>query len=297
MPFRSATALVTVEREGVLRSFVTELSGTRAGREGADRARRRAERVRVGARGARPPAREALLVRSSRSEPREVTALVDLDKPAYRLGTAEIRVGWQPHRLDVRVAAGPRDAMRSARRRRSSIAVARADGKPLPAGAEVALAAVDEALLELAPNRSWDLLEAMMGRRGLEVWTSTAQLQVVGKRHYGRKAVPHGGGGGRERARESFDTLLLWQGARDARSPTARAQRRDSAQRFADVVPDRRGRARRRRALRHRQRERSRPEPGPDPALGAAARSCARATASRRRSPCATRRAPRCRSR
>src|SRR4030095_4409796 len=39
----------------------------------------------------------------------------------------------------------------------------------------------------------------------------TAQLQVVGKRHYGRKAVPHGGGGGRERARESFDTLLLWQ--------------------------------------------------------------------------------------
>ena len=82
----------------------------------------------------------------------------------------------------------------------------------MPAGAEVALAAVDEALLELAPNPSWNLLDAMMGRRGLEVWTSTAQLQVVGKRHYGRKAVPHGGGGGRDRARESFDTLLAWQG-------------------------------------------------------------------------------------
>src|SRR5690606_26096503 len=80
-----------------------------------------------------------------------------------------------------------------------------------PAGAEVALAAVDEALLELAPNRSWELLAAMMGQRGLEVWTSTAQMQVVGKRHYGRKAVPHGGGGGRERARESFETLLFWQ--------------------------------------------------------------------------------------
>ena len=36
-------------------------------------------------------------------------------------------------------------------------------------------------------------------------------MQVVGKRHYGRKAVPHGGGGGRERARESFDSCLLWQ--------------------------------------------------------------------------------------
>src|SRR6202008_4419961 len=69
-------------------------------------------------------------------------------------------------------------------------------------------------LLELAPNRSWDLLDAMMGRRGTEVWTSTAQMQVVGKRHYGRKAAPHGGGGGRERdrARAQFDSLLLWKG-------------------------------------------------------------------------------------
>jgi uncharacterized protein YfaS (alpha-2-macroglobulin family) len=92
--------------------------------------------------------------------------------------------------------------------------VERDNGKLLPAGTEIALAAVDEALLELAPNPSWDLLSAMMGERGIEVWTSTAQMQVVGKRHYGRKAVPHGGGGGRERdrAREQFDSLLLWKG-------------------------------------------------------------------------------------
>jgi hypothetical protein len=87
------------------------------------------------------------------------------------------------------------------------------DGSALPAGTEIAVAAVDEALLDLAPNTSWNLLDAMMGERGLEVWTSTAQTQVVGKRHYGRKAVPHGGGGGRERdrARELFDSLLYWQ--------------------------------------------------------------------------------------
>ena len=95
------------------------------------------------------------------------------------------------------------------------IHVARADGQPLPTGAEVAVAAVDEALLDLSSNESWELLQAMMGERGLEVWTSTAQLQVVGKRHYGRKAVPVGGGGGRARslgrARELFDSLLSWQ--------------------------------------------------------------------------------------
>jgi hypothetical protein len=92
------------------------------------------------------------------------------------------------------------------------VRVARADGGALPTDAEFAFAAVDEGLLELARNDSWNLLEAMMGRRGIEVLTSTAQMQVVGKRHYGRKAVPSGGGGGREGARELFDTLLLWRG-------------------------------------------------------------------------------------
>src|SRR5262249_26672644 len=50
----------------------------------------------------------------------------------------------------------------------------------------------------------------MMQRRGIEVDTATASMQVVGKRHYGRKARPAGGGGGRHAARELFDTLLFW---------------------------------------------------------------------------------------
>ena len=40
-----------------------------------------------------------------------------------------------------------------------------------------------------------------MARRGEEVETSTAQMQVIGKRHFGRKAVAAGGGGGRQSAR------------------------------------------------------------------------------------------------
>lgn len=208
MPFRSARALVTVEREGVMRSFVTTLSGrepvVKVPIEDAD-----APNVYVSVLALRGR------VTSGRwrkiDETKEVTALVDLNKPAYRLGLAQIRVGWKPHRLDVRVTPD-RSTYAIREQAKVTIDVKRADGGSLPAGAEIAVAAVDEALLELAPNRSWDLLDGMMGQRGLEVWTSTAQLQVVGKRHYGRKAVPHGGGGGRERARESFDTLLAWQG-------------------------------------------------------------------------------------
>ena len=69
---------------------------------------------------------------------------------------------------------------------------------------------MDEGLLELAPNESWKLLNTMMQRRGIEVDTATASMQVVGKRHYGRKAREAGGGGGRHAARELFDTLLFW---------------------------------------------------------------------------------------
>src|SRR6185436_20547800 len=84
-------------------------------------------------------------------------------------------------------------------------------GKPAANG-EIALAAVDEGLLELMDNESWNILEGMLGERPVEVWTSTAQGQVIGKRHFGKKAVTHGGGGGRAGARELFDTLLLWNG-------------------------------------------------------------------------------------
>lgn len=207
MPFRKATALVTVEREGVLDAFVKTLSG----REPVVSVPISATHspnvfVSVFAVRGRVPRPEA----AGAGKGNAVTATVDLNKPAFRLGMTALRVGWKPHRLDVSVRP-EHTTYRVRETSRVEVDVRRADGGPLPAGAEVALAAVDEALLELAPNPSWQLLDAMMQRRGLQVWTSTAQLQVVGKRHYGRKAVPHGGGGGRDRARRSFDTLLLWQ--------------------------------------------------------------------------------------
>src|SRR5690606_35478381 len=84
------------------------------------------------------------------------------------------------------------------------------NGQPAAYGT-VAFAAVDQALLELAPNNSWDLLTAMRQLRRYGVETATAQMQVVGRRHYGRKALPVGGGGGKSPTRELLDTLLLWE--------------------------------------------------------------------------------------
>lgn len=217
MPFREATALVTVEREGVLDHYVIPVSGKSPVVEVPVKSQY-APNVYVSVLAVRGRAREDFAwfrelagKMGFKLEDKSVTALVDLNKPAFRLGMAQLAVGWSPNRLMVKVEAD-RNTYKARERAKVKVKVSRADGGPLPQQAEIALAAVDEGLLELKPNSSWQLLDAMMGKRGIEVYTSTAQMQVVGKRHYGRKAIPHGGGGGRQTTRELFDTLLLWRG-------------------------------------------------------------------------------------
>ena len=222
MPFRSATALVTVEREGVLSSFVTQLDGSDPvvevplpGAYAPDvYVSVLAVRGRVG--GWRlwlaNLARDWGLPWFSQDGARP-TATVDLAKPAYRIGIAKVKVGWEAHRLPVAVKA-TRDRYAPREAADVLVRVAHPDGKPAPT-ADLAFVAVDEALLQLAPNDSTDVLTAMMGERPLSVLTATAQMQVVGKRHYGRKAVEAGGGGGGDPSglnRENFQPVLLWRG-------------------------------------------------------------------------------------
>jgi alpha-2-macroglobulin len=229
MPFREATALVTVEREGVLYSSVVALSAKSpfidlpiAKNFGPNtyvsvmvvRGRIDPESPGRFAWLRRLINRIAVFFGLAKKMPAEIdthpTALVDLTKPAFRMGIAQIRVGWDAYTLKVKVEA-EKQVYKIRDRAVVNIHVSDAAGKPA-ANAEVALAAVDEGLLSLAAPTSWQLLEAMMERRPEEVVTSTAQSQVIGKRHFGKKAAAPGGGGGGEgaNARELFDTLLLW---------------------------------------------------------------------------------------
>ena len=224
MPFRFATALLTVEREGVIQSQVVQLNGQEPTVE-----------VKIKD-GWGPNVFVSVLALRGRlrdvpwysfftwgyQAPREwwtsfwvegreyvaPTALVDLSKPAFRLGVAEIRVGTAAHQLDVSVKAD-KESYPVRGQAKVTLTVKRPNGQPA-AGAEVALVAVDQALLELMPNTSWNLLEAMLQRRAWGVETATAHMEIIGRRHYGRKAVPAGGGGGRSGTRELLDTLLLW---------------------------------------------------------------------------------------
>jgi uncharacterized protein YfaS (alpha-2-macroglobulin family) len=224
-PFRHATALLAVERDGILETRTVELDGRNPMVELPVQAAW-APNVFVSVLAVRGRVREvpwySLFTwgwkspvdwwhawRDEGPEYRAPTAMVDLSKPAFRLGIAEIQVGRAGHTLKVEVlpdrASYPIRATSQVRLR-----VTLPDGRPAPAGTAVALAAVDQALLDLQPNDSWNLLDAMLVQRDYGVDTSTAQMQVIGKRHFGKKAAPAGGGGGTFPSRELFDTLLLW---------------------------------------------------------------------------------------
>jgi uncharacterized protein YfaS (alpha-2-macroglobulin family) len=124
MPFREATALITIEREGIIDSYVSALSG-------------KVPVIEVPIKDHYAP-NVFVSVLAVRGRVGEVqpTALVDLGKPAFRLGVAPINVGWKPYELQVRVSTdkevykdgirpGPRSpyappwAARSRSRRRS----------------------------------------------------------------------------------------------------------------------------------------------------------------------------------
>ena len=223
MPFRQATALLSIEREGIISTRVVELRGddptvTLKIEPGWG------PNVYVSLLALRGRVRDVpwysfftwgwkeplSWVRSFRYDGREYqapTALVDLAKPAFKLGVAALKIGIAEHELRVSVSTD--QAQYGVRQTAKARIKVSHGGRPVQ-GAEIAFAAVDEGLLALSPNGSWDLLNALIQQRAWGVETSTGQSEIIGRRHYGRKALPAGGGGGRGATRELFDTLLLW---------------------------------------------------------------------------------------
>ena len=127
----------------------------------------------------------------------------------------------------------------------------------------------------------------MLGERPEEVTTSTAQGQVIGKRHFGRKALPPGGGGGKRRCTSSCSTRLLMWKARIVLDEHGRVTVRSSAQRFVVLVPAGRRRASGRIEIRPRVGDEHSHQPGPDAVLRPAAGGRASATSSPGCSRCA----------
>ena len=163
LPFAHATTLVSVQREGVLDAFVTNLEGSKP-RTTLPIEPNYAPNVSVSvlARNqprAPGPARTPQVVQTGA----DGRLVLKPASPTWRRGAVDVPVDWAANALDVRVTAD-RETYKPRERIGVQIAVLGADGIPR-ADTEVAVAAVDEGLLDLRPNRSWEILDVMMQRR------------------------------------------------------------------------------------------------------------------------------------
>jgi hypothetical protein len=200
-PWERATALVTVERAGVLDATVKELVGTMPMLE-----------IPVLAEYG-PNVFVSVVLLRGRIEAAPDPEMIDPGRPAYRVGYCELTVPPKGKRLLV-VARPAKDEYRPAQTAHVDVQVKSESGAP--ARASVTVWAVDAGVLALTRYATPDLYATFFARRGLGVVTAESRSRLVGRRSYGSKGEKSGGGGGRELAgeqlRSDFRALAVWRG-------------------------------------------------------------------------------------
>ena len=234
VPFEEATALVSIEREGVLDAFVVQANGSRT--------------IDVPVKpNYAPNVQVSVLAIANRGSgpadrlpgPLEVVgnrARLDLAswRPDKASTYARIEVSDTANKLDV-VVEPDRDSYRTRDAARVRVTVRNPDNLP-PKDAELALYVVDEGLLDIWPNRSAEILEHMMrwrapdvsSRSSSDAMSESLTLPSVAEGPVGdRSYLPRGGRRlwmatdasgyvprtiGAALRRERFDPLLLWRG-------------------------------------------------------------------------------------
>jgi alpha-2-macroglobulin len=192
-PF-SGTALVSVEREKVLRSFVTHLEGNAP-----------AIRIPLQADDVPNVFVSVTLTRGAESSPHKNK------EPEYRVGCCELRVMDPQNRLQVKIAPAATNCLPGAP---MEVAVAVTDSAERPvAGTEVVLYAVDDGILGLTDYTLPDPYKFFYASRSLGVQSSVSIPNLLSEDpdelSFQNKGYL-GGGGGRDRIRKNFLACAFW---------------------------------------------------------------------------------------
>jgi uncharacterized protein YfaS (alpha-2-macroglobulin family) len=125
--------------------------------------------------------------------------------PSFKMGLENIKVVSDAKNLNVSVAAA-KEKYAPQDKAVFNLKTTDANGKPV--SAEVSLSVVDKAVLALAQNFGFDIVQAFYGKRDLAVKTSQS-LTVFLARVNQREDVGGGGGGGEE-PRKEFPDIAYW---------------------------------------------------------------------------------------
>ncbi|WP_022836503.1 Ig-like domain-containing alpha-2-macroglobulin family protein [Salisaeta longa] len=194
-PYETASALITVEREGILSSRVTTLTGSTPSIE-IPLAERHLPNVFV-----------SVILWKGRTAPPEATH--DPGAPAFKIGYAELRVDAAQKHLQVTVTPS-QDTYRPGETATVDLQLRTAAGEGVPG--EIAFSAADAGVLNLIGYRLPDPFETFYGPRPLGVTTTDTRGYLVEQRSFGQKAEALGGGGGMvgNGLRTDFRALAHW---------------------------------------------------------------------------------------
>ena len=194
-PYEEATALITVEREGIISSRVERVSGSTPQID-LPLTDRHLPNVYV-----------SVILLNGRTAPPQKTS--DPGAPGFKIGYTSLRVDPGQKRLRVEVTPD-QETYRPGEQASVHLRLTDAQGNGVPG--EVAFSAADAGVLNLIGYSLPDPFDAFYGPRSLGVRTSESRADLVEQRSYGQKAESVGGGGGSGEfmMRTDFRPLAHW---------------------------------------------------------------------------------------
>lgn len=191
-PYETSRVLVTLEREGVMSRWLTNIKG--------------------GANMISVPISESclpdvfvgvMLVQGRKGASEYDAEGNDMAKPQAKFGYVHLSVDPGGRRLSVKVDS---DKTEYRPRMPVTVSVQAKDeaGAPTP-GAELTVYAVDEGVLALTGYNTPDIFSRFYGDRPLLVGTVDSRQYVIGQRSFGEKGENRGGGGGQGMSLEGVD--------------------------------------------------------------------------------------------
>jgi uncharacterized protein YfaS (alpha-2-macroglobulin family) len=194
-PYERATALITVERDGILSSRVETLVGS-------------APQIEVPLTEAHlPNVFVSVILLNGRTAP--PTPASDAGAPGFKIGYAGIAVDPGVRHLHVEIEPD-RETYRPGEEATVALRLTDASGRGVPG--EIAFAAADAGVLNLIGYALPDPFRAFYGPRALKVLTSESRAHLVRQRSFGQKEEDAGGGGGDAGylLRQDFRPLAHW---------------------------------------------------------------------------------------
>ncbi|MDI6780462.1 MAG: alpha-2-macroglobulin family protein [Bacteroidota bacterium] len=197
-PYEKATALISIEREGVIKHWTTELTGS-------------APQIDISlTKNHLPNVFVSVVLLQGRTEGKSKNSNEDVGRPSFKIGYINLPVDPGEKHLKVNVSAD-KNEYRPGDTVNVTLSVKNKEG--VGVSSEVALSVADMGVLNLIGYKLPDAFNTFYGSRSLAVSTAETRLHLVQQRSYGEKGEDDGGGGGLEMLgdiRKDFRASAYW---------------------------------------------------------------------------------------